>query len=108
MGADILSKHLFQQRLPDDTRQISKFIDDTFSDLHVMFSNERDGFVIHNSSVITAPYKKNGKNAGSLGLIGPMRLDYKKFIPYLEYFTERITQMLTEHSESSDDTDKKQ
>ena len=85
--------------LDDDTRQISKFIDDTFSDLHVMFSQEKDGFVIHNSSVITAPYKKNGKNAGSLGLIGPMRLDYKKFIPYLEYFTNRISQMLTEHDE---------
>lgn len=85
--------------LDDDTRQISKFIDDTFSDLQVMFSQEKDGFVIHNSSVITAPYKKNGKNAGSLGLIGPMRLDYKKFIPYLEYFTNRISQMLTEHDE---------
>ena len=85
--------------LDDDTQQISKFIDETFSDLHVMFSDEKDGFVIHNSSVITAPYKKNGKNAGSLGLIGPMRLDYKKFIPYLEYFTDRITQMLTEHDE---------
>ena len=83
--------------LDDDTQQISKFIDETFSDLHVMFSDEKDGFVIHNSSVITAPYKKNGENAGSLGLIGPMRLDYKKFIPYLEYFTDRISQMLTEH-----------
>ncbi len=88
--------------LDDDTQQISKFIDETFSDLHVMFSDEKDGFVIHNSSVITAPYKKNGKNAGSLGLIGPMRLDYKKFIPYLEYFTDRISQMLTEHDENSD------
>ncbi|WP_028504662.1 heat-inducible transcriptional repressor HrcA [Ruminococcus sp. FC2018] len=88
--------------LDDDTQQISKFIDDTFSDLQVMFSDEKDGFVIHNSSVITAPYKKNGKNAGSLGLIGPMRLDYKKFIPYLEYFTDRISQMLTEHDESGD------
>ena len=83
--------------LDDDTQQISKFIDETFSDLHVMFSDEKDDFVIHNSSVITAPYRKNGKNAGSLGLIGPMRLDYKKFIPYLEYFTDRISQMLTEH-----------
>ncbi len=93
--------------LDDDTRQISKFIDDTFSDLQVMFSQEKDGFVIHNSSVITAPYKKNGKNAGSLGLIGPMRLDYKKFIPYLEYFTNRISQMLTEHDEQLlDDGDK--
>ena len=64
-----------------------------------MFSDEKDGFVIHNSSVITAPYKKNGKNAGSLGLIGPMRLDYKKFIPYLEYFTSRITDLISERDD---------
>lgn len=91
--------------IDDDTQQISKFFDETFSDLHVMFSDEKDGFVIHNSSVITAPYKKNGENVGSLGLIGPMRLDYKKFIPYLEYFTDRITQMLTEQEEQPAQSD---
>lgn len=61
-----------------------------------MFSPERDGFVIHNSSIITAPFSKDGKTAGALGLIGPMRLDYAKFIPYLEYFTGKISEMISE------------
>jgi heat-inducible transcriptional repressor len=69
----------------------------------VKFSPETDGFVIHNSSIITAPFSKGGKTAGTLGLIGPMRIDYAKFIPYLEYFTSRITDMITERDETDDD-----
>ena len=75
------------------------FIDETFSGLQVMFSPENDSFVIHNSSIITAPFSKGGKNIGALGLIGPMRLNYSKFIPYLEYFSQRITDLLEERDE---------
>lgn len=80
----------------DNQKELKGFIDETFSGLHVMFSPEHDGFVIHNSSIITAPFSKDGKTAGALGLIGPMRLDYAKFIPYLEYFTGKISEMISE------------
>lgn len=79
----------------DNKKELQGFIDETFSGLHVMFSPEKDGFVIHNSSIITAPFSKNGERAGALGLIGPMRLDYAKFIPYLEYFSGKISDMLS-------------
>lgn len=92
--------------LLDNEKQLRNFIDETFSGLHIAFSPEKDGFAIHNSSVITAPFSKNGKAAGTLGLIGPMRLDYAKFIPYLEYFTSKITQMISENPTNSDN-DKK-
>ncbi|MDO5125747.1 MAG: heat-inducible transcriptional repressor HrcA [Ruminococcus sp.] len=87
----------------DNKREIMKFIDDTFSGLQVMFSPEQDSFVIHNSSIITAPFSKDGRNIGAIGLIGPMRLDYAKFIPYLEYFTERITDLLSEKEDDDED-----
>jgi heat-inducible transcriptional repressor len=79
----------------DNQKELRKFIDETFSGLNVMFSPEKDGFVIHNSSIITSSFSKNGQAAGTLGLIGPMRLDYAKFIPYLEYFTNKITDMIS-------------
>jgi heat-inducible transcriptional repressor len=53
--------------------------------------------------VITAPFKKGGRTAGALGLIGPMRIDYAKFIPYLEYFSQRITDLLEERGETEED-----
>lgn len=87
----------------DNKREIMKFIDDTFSGLQVMFSPEQDSFVIHNSSIITSPFSKDGKNVGALGLIGPMRLDYAKFIPYLEYFTQRITDLISERDDEDED-----
>ena len=89
----------------DNQKELKGFIDDTFSGLHVMFSPERDGFVIHNSSIITAPFSKDGKTAGALGLIGPMRLDYAKFIPYLEYFTGEISEMISEKPQEQNKED---
>lgn len=87
----------------DNKKEIMAFIDETFSGLQVMFSPENDSFVIHNSSIITAPFSKDGKNVGALGLIGPMRLDYARFIPYLEYFTQRITDLISERDDDDEE-----
>ena len=80
-------------------------MNESFSGLKVHFSPEDGGFVIRNSSIITAPIEKDGVSYGSLGLIGPMRIDYAKFIPYLEYFADRITRMISK--EEDDDDEKK-
>ena len=85
-----------------------QFINESFSGLQVLFSPESDGFVISNSSLIAAPFSKDGRQVGTLGLLGPMRLDYAKFIPYIEYFSERITELLTDKEDAEDDeTDRK-
>lgn len=78
----------------EQKNELAKFIDESFSGLQVMFSSD-NGFVINNSSMIVSPFKKKGKKAGSLGIIGPMRLDYAKIIPYIEYFTNKISEILS-------------
>lgn len=75
--------------------EVVKMLDDSFGDLQVVFG-EDGGFVIENSGMIVSKIKKGGKTAGSLGVIGPMRIDYAKIIPYVEYLTERITQMISD------------
>lgn len=82
--------------------EFTKFIDNTFSGINVMFGKENDSLVISNSSMITGSFSKDGEKAGSLGLIGPMRLNYKKVIPYIEYFTSKITNMLSEDTENEE------
>ena len=79
----------------DKKKEIANFIDESFSGLHVMFSTESESFVINNSSLITSPYSKKGRQVGALGLIGPMRIDYRRFIPYLEYMTGKITELIS-------------
>lgn len=90
-------------RFLDNKREMMRFVDESFSGLQVMFSPESSGFVISNSSLIAAPFKKDGKQIGTLGLLGPMRIDYAKFIPYIEYFSQRITDLLTDDREADDD-----
>lgn len=92
----------------DNKKEIADFINQSFSGLQVMFSPEKDGFVINNSSIIAAPFKKDGKQAGALGLIGPMRIDYAKFIPYLEYFSQRITDLISEDEEDTHEQENSQ
>lgn len=89
----------------DNKSEIAQFFGESFSGLHVSFSPESESFVIHNSAIMTAPFKKGGKTAGALGLIGPMRIDYAKYIPYLEYFSQRITDLLEQREEDSGNND---
>ena len=56
----------------------------------------------------TPSFDKDGRQIGTLGLLGPMRLDYAKFIPYLEYFSSRLTELLTEQKEGDSDEEKKE
>lgn len=75
----------------------SSMLNDAFSGIQVKFSEESDDFIISNSSMIMSQYKKGSKTMGSLGIIGPMRLDYAKIIPYIEYFTQKITNLISEN-----------
>ncbi|MFA5659402.1 MAG: heat-inducible transcriptional repressor HrcA [Oscillospiraceae bacterium] len=83
----------------ENKNEFTRLLDASFSGLSVMFSDEADKFVINNSSIIASPYLKSGKTAGTLGVIGPMRIDYSKIIPYIEYFTQKITDYLSEDEE---------
>lgn len=78
----------------------SKFLDNTFSGISVMFGKEDDTFVISNSSMITGSFLKGGEKAGSFGVIGPLRVDYKKIIPYIEYFASKVSDLLTQDQEA--------
>lgn len=82
--------------------EFTRFFDNTFSGINVLFGKEDDTFVISNSSMISGSFNKDGEKAGSLGIIGPMRLEYKKIIPYIEYFTNKLTMLLSESEEDSE------
>jgi heat-inducible transcriptional repressor len=79
--------------------EFAELLNDSFSGIQVLFSEEQNNFVIGNSSMIVSKYRKGKKNAGSLGIIGPMRLNYAKIIPYIEYFTQKITDLISENDD---------
>ncbi len=82
--------------------ELSKLLDDSFSGIQVMFSEEYDKYIIGNSSMIVSKLHRGGHEAGSLGIIGPMRLDYAKIIPYIEYLTQKISDIISEEEKGTD------
>lgn len=75
---------------------LARVLHECFSGVHVFFGKENDRFAISNSSLILSQYRLGGVEAGALGIIGPVRLDYAKFIPYIEYFSDSVSKLLTE------------
>ncbi len=82
-------------RFLEKKNEISALMDNAFSGINIKFGAEQGTFAISNSTFVSASYYKDGKPAGNLGIIGPMRLDYRKVIPYIEYFSNKVTQLLS-------------
>ena len=91
-------------QLMEHKDDLTRLLDASFSGLQVMFGTENDDFVMSNSSMIVSPIQKGDKKAGTLGIIGPMRIDYAKIIPYVEYFTDKISEII---SDDEDDDSRK-
>lgn len=87
----------------DSSSELEELLNDSFSGINVIFSEEKDEFVIGNSSMIVSTYQKGNKTAGSLGIIGPVRIDYAKIIPYIEYFTNKISNLISYDVEENTD-----
>ena len=86
----------------ENRKQLTDILTNAFSGVNVMFGKEDETFVVSNSSIITSSFEKDGHKAGGFGVIGPMRLDYKKIIPYIEYFSSKVTNMLSTETEDQE------
>lgn len=76
--------------------ELSTLLDSAFSGINIKFGSEDGTFAISNGAMVSVSYYKDGKQAGTLGVVGPMRLDYRKVIPYVEYLSEKVTRLLSE------------
>lgn len=84
----------------EQKNELSGILDSAFSGINIKFGGEAGTFAISNSTFVSASYYKDGKPAGTLGVIGPMRLDYRRIIPYIEYFSNKVTQLLSAQEEN--------
>ena len=90
------------QRILENSSVFTELLENAFSEVSVILGGENERgktFAVENSGLITGNFKKDGKDAGSFGVIGPMRLDYKKLIPFVDYFAEQVTKLLSGDSE---------
>jgi heat-inducible transcriptional repressor len=61
-----------------------------------LFIGEESGVVpLDECSVVTAPYKVNGRVVGTLGVVGPTRMAYDRVIPIVEITARLLSSALS-------------
>ncbi|OEH86139.1 heat-inducible transcriptional repressor HrcA [Desulfuribacillus stibiiarsenatis] len=66
------------------------------SSIEVKIGQENQVEDAKNCTIITANYVINGKPIGSIGVIGPTRLDYPKLITLIDYVAKDLSQALNQ------------
>lgn len=84
-------------RLLDDRQQVLKLLEASGSqDSWVTIGRENSRAELAESSVMVTRYRIGGEVAGSIGVIGPMRMDYARLLSHMEYFADRLGRLLTD------------
>ena len=63
---------------------------------NILIGKENQFRELQDSSVIFSNYNISGKESGTLGLIGPTRIDYARLIPSLKYLTEIVGNLMSD------------
>ncbi|ACV67607.1 heat-inducible transcriptional repressor HrcA [Desulfohalobium retbaense] len=60
----------------------------------VTLGNEFDDKQLQDCSVVSAPYRLHGHPLGLVSVIGPMRMNYAKVVPVVDFTAQILTQLL--------------
>lgn len=70
-------------------------LSDVSKDLSVTIGRENKFEQLKNCSLITATYSINGKTIGSIGVLGPTRMEYSKVISVVDCLTQNLNEILS-------------
>ena len=70
-------------------------MDEAVDDLSVTIGKENKLTQLKNCSLITATYSLNGKTIGSIGVVGPTRMEYSKVISIVDCLTQNLNDILS-------------
>lgn len=62
--------------------------------IHVIIGSESDVKEMRDMSIITSTYRVGEKSFGVLGVIGPIRMNYSRIIPIVNYTAKTVTDIL--------------
>ena len=61
-------------------------------DIKVYIGDENEQEQLKDFSVVTFKHKVNGKDLGTIGIIGPKRMDYSKVISVMKYISKKLNE----------------
>lgn len=73
------------------------------SELRLTIGRENKKLELSDSSVLISRYKIGEDSVGAIGLIGPVRMDYARIIPHLEYFSQMLGKLINETLREQDE-----
>ena len=78
-----------------DTKElVSDMLNTGFAqDINVYIGEENEKEELKDFSVITFKHKVGGKDLGTIGIIGPKRMDYSKVISVMKYINKKLKEM---------------
>lgn len=92
-GDIIKAKQLFNSLEENEilTNLLSNYSTDG---IQITIGEENEYDVIKNCSIITASYDIDGKNVGTIGIIGPTRMEYGKVVSILSHISDNLDKIL--------------
>lgn len=79
----------------EEKELLFNLLNEAENDVSVSIGSENKYEQLNDCSVITATYKINGKTIGSIGVVGPTRMDYTKVISIVDCVKGNMTEILT-------------
>ncbi|WP_274363233.1 heat-inducible transcriptional repressor HrcA [Paenibacillus thermotolerans] len=80
--------------LLEESQTLARMFSDAPEGIQVKIGGENLLEAISNCSIITATYSLDGQPVGTIGILGPTRMDYRKVIALLHEFTKDMTSSL--------------
>ncbi len=63
--------------------------------VQIFIGGESELVPVEHMSIVVAPYERNGKVVGTLGVVGPMRMSYEKVIPIVDITAKLVSSALS-------------
>ena len=79
----------------EEKQVLFDLLSETTSDINIKIGAENKIEQLKDCSLITATYRINGKTIGSVGVIGPTRMEYSKVISIVDCMTSNLSEILT-------------
>jgi heat-inducible transcriptional repressor len=85
-------------RTLEDKQRIMRLLEGLSSaeGVNVVIGSENPDKMLRDLSIITASYKLGGRSLGSVGMIGPTRMDYSRVIPMVDIAAKLISTAISE------------
>ena len=75
----------------DEKEVVADMLNSGFAeDIKVYIGDENEKEQLKDFSVVTFKHKVNGKDLGTIGIIGPKRMDYSKVISVMKYINKKL------------------